>query len=88
MLVIRRRAGESILVGEDIEIQILDLSPTRVKLGIVAPDAVQILRKELMLTAEQNLIAARGVTEKGILSLLRGLAAPSVIPSKPTGNKP
>jgi carbon storage regulator len=73
VLVIRRRAGESLLIGEDIEIQILEISPARVKLGILAPDSVQILRKELKLTIEQNVIAARGVTQSGILSLLKRL---------------
>lgn len=74
MLVIRRRAGESILVGDDVEIQILELSPTRVKLGIVAPRNVTILRSELKLTKEQNLAAAGGVTESGILALVRSLS--------------
>jgi carbon storage regulator len=73
MLVIRRRAGESIFVGDDVEIQVLEVGPTRVKLGVVAPDRVTILRKEVKQTREQNLIAARRLTEEGILSLLRGL---------------
>jgi carbon storage regulator len=73
MLVIRRRAGESLLIGDNVEIQILDVSPTRVKLGIVAPQDVTILRSELKLTKEQNLAAAEGVTEKGILALIRSL---------------
>ena len=73
MLVIRRRAGESLLIGDNVEIQILELSPTRVKLGIVAPQNVTILRSEIKLTKEQNLAAAGGVTEKGILALIRSL---------------
>ena len=74
MLVIRRRAGESVLVGDDVEIQILELSPTRVKLGIVAPQNVAVLRSEVKLTKEQNLAAAEGVTEGGILALVRSLS--------------
>jgi carbon storage regulator len=76
MLVIRRRAGESIQVGDDIEIQILEVGPTRVKLGIVAPQHVTVLRGELKLTKEQNLAAAGGVTESGIRGLLRSLSRP------------
>jgi carbon storage regulator CsrA len=34
MLVISRRAGESILIGEDVEIQVLETGSGRVKLGI------------------------------------------------------
>ncbi|MBM3746611.1 MAG: carbon storage regulator [Acidobacteria bacterium] len=62
MLVIRRRAGESILIGEGIEIQVAEISGGRVKLGIVAPAEVTILRKEVKLTREQNLAAARGIS--------------------------
>jgi len=57
MLVIRRRAGESILIGPDIEIEILDAGVNRVKLGIVGPRSVQVVRKEVKLTAENNLSA-------------------------------
>jgi carbon storage regulator len=59
MLVIRRRAGESILIAEDIEIEVLETGPTRVKLGIKAPKAVAVRRKEVRLTEEQNRAAAQ-----------------------------
>ncbi len=59
MLVIRRRAGESILIGDDIEIQVTDIGPSRVKLCISAPKEVPVLRKEVKLTREENLAAAR-----------------------------
>ena len=88
MLVIRRRAGDSILVGDDVEIQILELSPTRVKLGIVAPQHVTILRSEVKLTAEQNLLAVGGVTESGILEMVRGHSHAGAERPKPIGEKP
>src|ERR1035441_9421441 len=46
VLVMRRRAGESFLIGEAIEIEVLEVCGTRVKLGIVAPDSVLIQRRE------------------------------------------
>ena len=58
MLVIRRRAGQAILIGADIEIQIIELGPNRVKLGITAAPHVQVMRKEAQLTREQNQLAA------------------------------
>lgn len=61
MLVIRRRSGESILIGEDVEIQVIEVSGGRVKLGIQAPANVPILRKEVKLVAEQNTQAAGAV---------------------------
>jgi carbon storage regulator len=57
MLVIRRRAGESILIGPDVEVEILDAGPNRVKLGIVGPRSTQVIRKEVKLTAENNISA-------------------------------
>ena len=47
MLVLRRRAGDSLLIGGDVEVEILEITPTRVKLGILAPDSVTIVRKEV-----------------------------------------
>jgi carbon storage regulator CsrA len=44
MLIIGRRAGESIFLGEDVEVKIMDITPSRVKLGIVAPKQLGILR--------------------------------------------
>jgi carbon storage regulator len=61
MLVIRRRAGESILIAGDIEIEVLETTPTRVKLGIKAPKEVRILRKEVRLTEDHNRAAAREI---------------------------
>lgn len=58
MLIIRRRRGESITVGDDVEIEILETSPTQVKLGIRAPKSVSVLRKEIIVTREQNRVAS------------------------------
>ena len=73
MLIMRRRAGESILIGDDVEIQVIETGPARVKLGILAPKHVSVTRKEVKLTQEQNLAAAREVTGAAIASLLEKL---------------
>jgi carbon storage regulator len=61
MLVISRRAGESILIGEDVEIEVLETGSGRVKLGIKAPRAVPVLRNEVRLTRDQNRAAAQEI---------------------------
>lgn len=76
MLVIRRRAGEAILIGADIEIQVIETSPSRVKLGIVAPPEVLVLRKEIQLARQQNLAAARGLASGRLGVLLERLPQP------------
>jgi carbon storage regulator len=73
MLVIRRRAGESLLVGGDVEVQVIEVSAGRVKLGIIAPQSVPILRKEIQLTNRQNAVAAIPVPAVRIAALASAL---------------
>lgn len=84
MLVMRRRAGESFLVGDDIEIQVLQVSGTRVKLGINAPASAVIVRREIQITQNENQTAARSVSPHAIKSLLHRLPALAAAP-KPAG---
>jgi carbon storage regulator len=69
VLVIRRRPGQSILIGQSVEIEIIEAGPGRVKLGITAPMEVLVLRKEIGLTRDQNLSAARGVCQEAVRNL-------------------
>lgn len=73
MLVIRRRAGESLLVGDSVEIEILEIAGGQVKLGIRAPKEVAILRNEVHLAAEQNRNASRGVSAERFARLQQHL---------------
>jgi carbon storage regulator len=73
MLVMRRRAGESFLIGGEIEIEILEVGPTRVKIGIVAPSDLAITRKEVLLTRSENVTAARSPAPEMISWLSRRL---------------
>ena len=47
MLVLSRKKGETIMIGNDIELTVLEVLADGVKLGISAPKEVGILRKEL-----------------------------------------
>ena len=62
MLIIRRRAGESFRIGDDIEIEILETTGAQVKIGIRAPREVPVLRTEVYLTSLQNQNAAAAGT--------------------------
>jgi len=48
MLVLTRREGETFRLGDDIEIEILDIKPGVVRVGIRAPRHVRVLRSELL----------------------------------------
>ena len=66
MLVMRRRAGEVLLIGPDVELEILEIGPTRVKIGITAPASCAIVRKEVALTREENLTASQAAPPQAI----------------------
>ena len=70
----RRRAGESLLLGSEIEIEILEVGPTRVKLGITAPAHLAIARKEVLLTLAENVTASQKQDPELIAWLSRKLA--------------
>ena len=58
MLILQRKSGESVLIGEEIEVSVLSVEAGRVRLAIQAPKSVQILRSELRTAAEANREAA------------------------------
>ena len=48
MLILSRRPGEQMLIGDDILVEVLEVSGTQVRLGITAPREVPVLREELL----------------------------------------
>jgi len=58
MLILTRKVGQSIIIGEDIEIKILEIVDGQIKLGITAPKNISVLRKELIEIKNENLKAA------------------------------
>ena len=47
MLVLQRTLEESVIIGDDIEIKIVDVRGKGVRLGITAPDNIPVHRKEI-----------------------------------------
>jgi carbon storage regulator len=64
MLVITRRSGERICLGDDVTITVLDISGSTVRLGIDAPSEVPIYRHEIWLAvkAENQAAASSEIT--------------------------
>jgi carbon storage regulator len=58
MLALSRKQGETIVIGDDIEITVLAISNDQVKLGINAPRTVSIHRKEIYLQIQEENKAA------------------------------
>ena len=80
MLVIRRRIGESVVIHGDIEVEILELNGSQVKLGIRAPKSIPVMRKEILLVGEQNQAAARFISRTSAKEILKTLKPPSPAP--------
>ncbi len=78
MLILQRRAGESIRIGEEIEITVVSTEGGRVRLSISAPKEVTILRSELIGARETNLDSAmEQVAPNELLTMLDELLPPS-----------
>lgn len=46
-LILSRREGERLMIGDEIVLQVVEITPTTIRLGITAPREVSILREEL-----------------------------------------
>jgi len=54
VLILTRKSGESIRIGDDIEVEILEVRGGQVKIGLTAPKEVIILRQEVYERDEEN----------------------------------
>ncbi|MEF9852356.1 MAG: carbon storage regulator CsrA [Hydrogenoanaerobacterium sp.] len=70
MLVLSRKAGESVYIGDDIKITVVEFIGDKIKIGIEAPKSMTVLREELYQTLSTNKQATENVNSQ----LLRELA--------------
>ncbi len=61
MLVLSRQRDETIMIGDEIEITIVDIRGDKVRLGISAPRQVQVHRKEVYEAIQRENASATGV---------------------------
>ena len=60
MLILTRKLGESIRIGDDIKIVVSDIKGKQIRIGIEAPEDISIHREEVyQMIQEQNLLAAQ-----------------------------
>ena len=53
MLALARKVNQSIMIGDDIEITLLEIKGDQVKIGISAPKSIPVYRKEIYLQIQQ-----------------------------------
>lgn len=76
MLVLTRRPGESIRIGEDITVTVTELSGDKVKLSIDAPREISVLRSELLEACAVNREAASSVCAESVSQIARLFQSP------------
>ncbi|MGO4269124.1 carbon storage regulator CsrA [Paenibacillus sp. TAF58] len=54
MLVLSRKKGESIMIGDQVELTILSVEGESIRIGINAPKSVEVYRKEIYLAIQQS----------------------------------
>ncbi len=78
MLVLSRKRDESIIIGDDIVITVVDIKGEQVKIGVTAPKSVSIHRKEVYEAIQQENLAAARTEVQNLSGLVK------VLQKKPT----
>ncbi len=58
MLIITRRPGEKIMLGDDVVVEVIEVSGSSVRIGIAAPKAVPVYREEIWTAVKEENAAA------------------------------
>ena len=72
MLVLTRKAGESVVIGDEVVVRVLEVRGDVVRVGIDAPRDVQVHRQEVYDAVREANIAAAAASEEAIAAL-RGI---------------
>ena len=68
MLILSRRVGESIIIGDNIEITIVDIKGNQIKVGIKAPSEIRVHRYEIyQKIQEENKLATESSIQPELL---------------------
>ena len=54
MLIITRRAGQKVMLGDDVSINVIEIAGNNVRLGIEAPKEIPVYREEIWLAVKQE----------------------------------
>jgi carbon storage regulator len=83
MLVLSRQKNEAIMIGDDIEITVVDIRGDRVRLGIAAPHSVAVHRKEVYESIRRENIEASRSQVQDLTQLDTLLGGPAKDEKKP-----
>jgi carbon storage regulator len=83
MLVLSRQRDETIMIGDDVEVTVVDIRGDKVRLGITAPREVSVHRKEVYEAIKRENRAAAQVKPEDLPPLGNVPRPPVKNPSKP-----
>ncbi len=63
MLILTRKTGEGLFIGDDIRVTILEIRGKQIRLGIEAPTAIVVLREEIYRRVQQENLQAAGARD-------------------------
>ena len=58
MLIITRRPGEKVMIGDDVVVEVLEVSGQSVRIGIAAPKSIPVYREEIYHAVKEEQAAA------------------------------
>jgi len=90
MLVLSRQRDETIMIGDDIEITIVDIRGDKVRLGITAPATIPVHRKEVYEAIQRENREAAKVKMEDFSNLPKAPGKPGNVPPgvRPPANRP
>lgn len=87
MLILTRKSGESITLGPDIEITVIEINGEHVRIGITAPPSVTVLRKELLMEIREENLRASSALSRAALRLQQPVTLASTSETRPRSRK-
>ena len=63
MLIITRRPGEKLMIGDDVVVEIMEVSGSSVRVGIAAPRSVPVYREEIWTAVKEENAAAANASD-------------------------
>lgn len=88
MLILTRKPGESLYIGDNVKVTIVEMKGNQIRVGVEAPSTLRIYREEIYLQIlEENKSAAEGVSDAALKELSGGWKGVSRGEGNPTSGE-
>ncbi len=87
MLVLSRQRDETIMIGDDVEITVVDIRGDKVRLGITAPRQIQVHRKEVYDAIKRENLKAAKLSPSDVSEVIDKNATPTQPPDEGANGK-